>query len=370
MNAVLRRAVAALVLLGIGASGAGAQKAASNEVFTVANFPVEAKAKDAVTAKERAMADGQQAAFRTLLKRLVPVTVYNRLKAAKTARAADFIDGVSVRSERNSTTEYIASLDFTFQADAVRSFLRREGIPFIDTQAKSLALVPILKGADGKAGDPQSKSAKAWTDAWKGLDLEHALTPLEMQAARPALHADTVKMLQQGDGNGTRVLASEFKTDRIVAAIAEVDGAAGKLHVTLSGQDAVGPFVLKRSYRMPGGDMAYAMELASVVALGTLEGRWKTVAAQARGGIEVLAGPAEGLTMLVEFKSMRQWQEMRRMIADTPGVQDVVVGGLSARGADVSLRFPGGGEQLVEALGGQGLTLAKVGGTWVLRPSW
>jgi len=364
-----RLAVALLALAGIGAGSAWAEKG-SALVFTVANFPVEARAQDAVTAKDRAMADGQQAAFRSLLKRIVPVTVYSRLKAAKTAKAGDFIDGVSVRSERNSTTEYIATLDFSFQPDAVRSFLRREGIPFIDTQAKSITVVPLVKGADGKPVDPKSKTGKAWSDAWSGLDLEHALAPVDLQAARPAVHADTLAKLQKGDGGGLRVLAGEYKTDRLVAAIAEIETAGNKLQVTLSGEDGVGPFLLKRSYRMPGGDMAYAMELAAVVALGTLEGRWKTVATQARGGIEVLSGPAEGLTMLVEFRNMRQWQDLRRVIAETPGVEDFIVGGLSARGADVSLRFPGGGEQLADALSGQGMTLARIGGTWVLKPNW
>lgn len=371
LNAGFKSVLAALVLAAAGSSAAYAQaRGAADLVFTVANFPVEAKAQDAVTAKERAMADGQQAAFRTLLKRLVPVTLYSRIKAAKTAKAGDFLDGVSVRSERNSTTEYIASLDFTFQAEAVRSFLRREGIPFIDTQAKPVTVVVLLKGADGKVADSKARPAKAWADAWAGLDVEHALAPVKIEHGRAVIHADTIAMLQKGDGGGLRVLAGEYKTDRIIAAIAEVDSGGAKLHVTLSGEDAVGPLVLKRSYRMAGGDMAYAMELAAIVALGTLEGRWKTVATKARGGIEVLSGPAEGFTMLVEFRSMRQWQDMRRVISETPGVENFVVGGLSARGADVSLRFPGGAEHMADAVSAQGMTMAKSGGTWVLRPNW
>ncbi len=45
-----------------------------DKVYTIANYPVEATAKDAVAAKEKAHADGQQAALGALLKRLVPVT--------------------------------------------------------------------------------------------------------------------------------------------------------------------------------------------------------------------------------------------------------------------------------------------------------
>ncbi|MGI9403024.1 MAG: DUF2066 domain-containing protein, partial [Hyphomicrobium sp.] len=59
----------------------GAASAALGEgVYTVGNYPVDAQAKNAVAAKKKALAEGQQAAFRSLLKRVVPVTAYDRLK--------------------------------------------------------------------------------------------------------------------------------------------------------------------------------------------------------------------------------------------------------------------------------------------------
>ena len=94
--------LAAAALLWAGASG-GAR--AADEVFTVANYPVEARADNAVAAKERALADGQQAAFRSLLKRLVTVTAYPRIKNLAGVKAGDLVEGVRVRSERNSTTD-------------------------------------------------------------------------------------------------------------------------------------------------------------------------------------------------------------------------------------------------------------------------
>ena len=44
-----------------------------------------------------------------------------------------------------------------------------------------------------------------------------------------------------------------------------------------------GPFVWKRSYRISDGDVAYALELASVVTLGVIEGRWKVARTQGIG---------------------------------------------------------------------------------------
>ena len=89
---------------------------AADNVYTIGNYPIQAQAENAVAAKERALAEGQQAAFRSLLKRLIPVTAYARGKRLDQVKAADLIEGVRVRSERNSSTEYIASFDFSFNA--------------------------------------------------------------------------------------------------------------------------------------------------------------------------------------------------------------------------------------------------------------
>lgn len=332
-------------------------------VYTVANYPVEAEAKNAVAAKEQALTDGQQAAFRSLLKRIVPVMAYSRLKSLSDVKAAGLVSGVSVRSERNSSTAYIASLDFAFTPEAVRQILAREGVPFIDEQAPRLTLVPILKGGDGRA-------AAQWRDTWRGLDLAHTLTPIQLEAPRPTIHADTLRMLEAGESGAERILAGEYHASLIVAAVAEVDTASRRLVVTLSGVDAIGPVHLKRSYRLPDGDLAYSMEYAAVIALGVLEGRWKATKVRARGGVDVMASPAVPIQVQVEFQGLAQWNAIRRQLNETPGVSGLTVNAVSPRAADLALNYPGGGEQLAEVLAGQGLQLRNIGGSWLLRSSF
>ncbi|MBA4171452.1 MAG: DUF2066 domain-containing protein [Hyphomicrobium sp.] len=272
-KSMLARA-AALAAMVLTQSGAALAVPASDKAFTVANYPVEARAQDAVTAKDRAMTDGQQAAFRSLLKRIVPVTAYDSLKRLKSIKAADLIDGVSIRSERNSSTEYLASLDFTFQPDGVRTILRREGVPFIDTQAPEALLIPVVREGAGAAG-----AAVTWTEAWQNLDVVHTLTPLKLEKLKPEIHSDTLRSLTDGTGAAERILNGEYKAGLIVAAVADIDVPGKRLHVTLAGRDAVGPINWKRSYRLASGEQAYALELAAVVGLGVLEGRWKAVQA-------------------------------------------------------------------------------------------
>lgn len=347
-------------------------RAADDEVFTVANYPVEARAQDAVAAKEKAIADGQQAAFRSLLKRLAPVTAYKMLAPVKATPAANLVDGLAVRSERNSSTSYTATLDFSFQPKRVRELLRAKGIPYVDEQAQETAVVLVYLAPPASAGLPAALSAaqgeRMWREAWSGLDLEHALTPVKLHKPPAALTPDAIKAAGSDPNAPLRAIATLGKSGQAILAIAEPDGAGKKLVVTLTGADAVGTFVLKRSWRLDASDPAYTAEFAAVVALGILEGRWKATHSSGAPAPMPTAGlPLQPVQLYVEFRNLQDWQAMRRQIADLPGVADFSVGGLSSRSAEVALRYPGGGNQLANALASQSIELRNAGGTWIAR---
>jgi hypothetical protein len=358
---------AALLLAAGFALNVGTQSAAAaaEEVFTVGNYPVEARADNAVAAKTKAMADGQQAAFRSLLKRLVPVTAYPRLRQLPPFPAGDLVEGVKVRSERNSSTDYIASLDFSFQSKAVRDLLRREGIPFMDEQAPALTLVPLWRAEASAA----PKSEAAWTNVWKGLDLEHALTPVKLQTLKAQITPDAVNALAEGDGSAIRTLVAAYGSELVLLAVAEQDTAAKRLNVTLTGRDAVGAFMLRRAYRLDPADPGYTSELAAVVSLGIIEGRWKAIKSRGGGGggiAKAVSGDSD-LLIAVQFRGMSEWQDISRKLSATPGIEELEVAGLSARSARVTLRYVEGAERLADALAQQGLSLSNAGGNWVLK---
>ena len=367
--------------------------APGDAVFTVGNYPVEARAGDAVTAKSRAIAEGQKAALRSLIKRLVPVTAYARIRKLQMPNAANLVESYSVRTERNSSTDYIASLDFKFQPQAVKALLEREGIPFADTQSSAIIVVPIWRAPiDTAQSAGQMPTAygpiegpKAWTDAWKSLDLDNSLTPVKLAALKPDVHADTVKALANGDASLWRTFASAYGTDRLIAAIAEPDLATKKLKITLIGSDSVGAIAWRPTYRIDLGDPNYAVELAGVVSLRVLEGRWKAINVRGGGGVAPQAGlpaspglngvaPAGGnpagaggpLVIVVEFRGMAEWQDISRKLAGMPGVDNLDVLGMSGRSARVSLSYPGGPERLAEALAGDGIAMRQSGQGWVI----
>ncbi len=351
---------------------------AAGNVFTVGNYPVEAEAANAVAAKDKAIADGQEAAFRSLLKRIVPVTDYRQLDRLKALKAAEIVDGVSVRSERNSSTRYIASLDFSFQGEAVRETLTREAIPFVEQQAPEIVLVAVSEAAAPASAKDQTAAGFRpatgdWAEVWGGLDLTNTLTPVRLASLRSDIPPETITAAMAASPDAVASLAAVYQANDVVLAVAEVDSASKTVNVTLAGRDAVGPLSWKRSYRIHGGDTAYALELASVVSLGVLEGRWKAlktggVSVAAMGGAAQALGSADpDLLVEVEFSSPDEWFDLRTRLLGLPGVDNVHIDNVTARSAQVALRYPAGGAALAEALAQDGVSLTPGPGAWTMR---
>ncbi|MET0432299.1 MAG: DUF2066 domain-containing protein [Hyphomicrobium sp.] len=377
------RCFAIAILIGTAAAGlrvAPAVAADPDAPYTVGNYPVEATAKNAVDAKDQALADGQQAAFRSLLKRLVPVTAYKQLARVQGTKTGDLVSGVSVRSERYSSTTYLASLDYSFQPDAVRGLLSSQNIPFVEKQAPEVTLVTVLV----QGNPPTAANDRGlWRRAWTSLDVAHTITPVAIQDLKPTIQTETINALLSGQDAALQKIKAEYKAGLIVLAVAEPDVAAKKLTVTLAGSDAVGGLLLKRSYRITDGDLDYASQLAAVVSLGILEGRWKAIKAGAPEAASQSSpssdtpvwaastgGSGEDVSITAQFETSEQWDQMRSQLLDTPGVDALNISSVSGSSAGISLKYPGGASSLAAALGRNGLTLINTASGWLLRPSY
>jgi hypothetical protein len=358
--AMVRTALVALgLLVGLGSAGALAKGA---PIYTVAKVSVEAEAKDAVEAKQIAINEGQQAALRTLLKRLTHSSAHQRLPVLDDAMVERMIDGFSVRRESNSSTRYIATLDFTFEPNSVRGILNQFGLPYAEQQAAPLVLLPIMT----EGGGVKTGAANAWFEALEAVDYEHTLAGMRLAAPRPDIAPQTIS--NPTSPEVLQTLRQQYRAENLVLALAEVDAQRTRMRVRLIGQDAVGPISLERVYKIGGQDVAEAAGFAAKVAVGVIEGRWKTTRLASLGALEpgVVAANLETVEMEVQFSGLKQWQDMRARLQRIPGLQNLDVKSLQARGASISVEFAGGASRLATAAQSQGLSIDQRGGTLLL----
>ena len=143
-------------------------------------------------AKDKALADGQQAAFRSLLKRLVPVTAYARIKrlaarqGRRPGRRRQGALGAQLLDRLHRQPRFLVPVEGRARPAAPR------GHP---VHGRAGAGAHRRSGLARGRGRLARKGEAAWTNVWKGLDLEHALTPVKLQALKKEIAPATVEAL-------------------------------------------------------------------------------------------------------------------------------------------------------------------------------
>ncbi len=387
---------------------AGATPASAQNVFTIAKYPVGAGARNAVAAKRVALREGRVRAFRSLLKRLVPVTDYRAIPTLPGDRVEGFVSGFTVNNEQNSGTEYYADLTFRFDDRAVRAFARDANLRIVDQQASPLVVVPLWSPAffeersrqvTGSGGGwsttatagvpapltPGAEAApgamqRSWSRAWEQLDLANALTPVRLRALRSGIAPSVLQQAYRADRGALAVIANEYRASGLMFAIMGPAPSPLFVRFALIGLDAQGPFLLERQLPRIEGDDRLTFEAAAVVGLGILEGRWKAAKAPRRyasapagDGMSADSNPAAALadarpvSFTLRISSLREWREMQDYLRDLPGARDIKVEGVLGRERDVSLVLPGGAQALQAALGQRGYALNDENGRLVAQ---
>jgi len=320
------------------------------------------------------MAQSEQRAVMTVLKRIMPASAFASLPELSRDDIDAMVSGVSIRSEQNSTTRYLAVLDISLNDKAVKQFLQNQNISFSEDRAPSVSILPLM--VDG--GSVQSEGPESWREAWEGLDLSHSVTPATILRPRPNLDAATVKSVLAGDAQALASMQEDYSYGPLVIAVGEIDH--GQFVTRLAGTDAVGAVNFEQSNQLSGDAKAVARNAAEI-AFGVLENRWKvskegeapaTEVKHEEGGAtdEKSKEPAEvprNVVAQVEFSGLKDWQDIRGRLMNIAGIQGLEVNSLSARAASITFDYAGSLGKLQTELGRNGFEFGEKDGNFVLR---
>jgi Uncharacterized protein conserved in bacteria (DUF2066) len=357
----------------LGALATGAQ-ADDDTPYTVSKIAVDVTAKDAVAAKGDAMAEAEKRGLNQVLRRVVPFSAYTKLPALQPGQIEGLVNGISIRKEQYSTTRYIATLDVIFNEQGVKQLIGSLGLALSEDRAPMISILPLtIEGNQVK-----SAANDSWRQAWLDLDLIHGLTPANVLQPRPDLEAGTVRAVLAGDAGAFASVQGDYGSAPLILAVGQpVDG--GKFITRLAGTDGVGRINYGRSNTLNGTSPNAVARDAAAFAYAVIEDRWKARQATSGAveparydqGVPPQAAPQQEsgrlVTMVVQFGSLKEWQQIRGRLMQVPGLQDLEVNALSARTASITFDYTGSLGRLQKVLADGGFSFENREDNFVLR---
>lgn len=356
--------LAILALLALAPSPARAAGALGN-IFEVRGIPVDVTAETAAAARARALAEGQQKAFRLLLERLTLQADRDRLPRLNTGDMELYVRDFGVTGEKSSAVRYIAKIDVRFRPKPVRDLLHELGLQFAETPSKPVVVLPVYQAAGASLlwDDPNP-----WARAWNARPETFGLVPTVMPIGDLSdIGAIGAEQAIEGDQARLAALARRYgASDTVVAqAVQGVDVATARssleVFVTRYGTDLVEQTVVRSYVAAEGEATATLLARAATDITALIEDNWKrdNLLDFSKGAV---------LAVVVPLQSLHDWLEISRRLARVAVVRETEMVLLSRGEFRVNLHFIGEVDQLTLAMEQADLALreGEEGSGWFL----
>jgi hypothetical protein len=331
---------------------------AAADLYRAELVEVDVTATDAVTARARAIEQGQRDGLRQVLEQLTlpdaPLPSVDRLDIDRYVRSFE------VAEEQVSPTRYIAKLNINYDPTAVEGLLRGSGVAYIDRPPEPVLVVPATR----QGGRWALWADDAWRLAWNAradrgrlLDIRLPLGDGWDVASLPA------EALAASYYPGLDSLAARYGA--VTAYVAAAELPAGELQagmpvrVELFGATFEATPAPLTATTGPGLDAAEMLEPVVAATVAALERSWKQDSL-------VRAGTPRSLAVEVPLADLRAWVQIRRDLETLPVVRQLRVDSLERARASLTIDYLGEPRDLEAALMRVGLSLVQENDQWRL----
>lgn len=338
------------ILLVLAATLVLAAPALARGPFTVAGVEIDARADTAFEAQRAALSDGQTRAAQILIERLtLPEDRFEAaLEPVTPEQAAALLAGLQISDEQRSATRYRGVLTLEFDPRSVRNYLTGLGVPFVESQARPLVVVPILETETGDVIDEGP-----WRAAWDSGRFDNALTPFLLPEPRSISAFDARQLDESALGD----LAQFYGADAVAVVLARSGGDAVR---------AVGATVVFEAEGVRREDFASVAVVggfnqAAAMLVQQREDAWKRASV-------VRGSERADLSISVLFSSLREWRALQQAVAGASLIENARLDALSRTGATMTLTHRGSRDQVIAELQARGAVLEEDAGLgWAVR---
>lgn len=356
--------------------------AAANPAYTVEGVEVDATAKNAVLAREKAMEEAQVKAYQMLAERFLSPEEMKTFKAPDPLTVSTLVQDFEVTNEQLSRTRYKGTFTVRFRPIAMKSQMAAQGKTYSDVARKPVLVLPFLE----RGGETLLWSeTNPWMAAWRTMPTDKSM----MQPTVVPL-GDAADIAQVGDVEGLQYdpmrvqeLAEKYGADDIAILLASsvpTPVSQGRVTVKIYNNGFEGPVFVQEvvTDQMAGetDEAVYARAAAKVK--DVLRSNWKANAAYNPApatttvttttyGVPPVAppvpqtrialGPSQTYAVQAKFASVQDWVRLKGTLDRIYGMQAVMIKTLKPREALLDMRFAGNVNALQLALQNAGITM-------------
>ena len=311
---------------------------------------------NASVAREKAMAEANRQAFEKVLRKIIAAENVSEVMQLNDYQILNFVQEVSVVSEKSSNVRYIAELRVKLNQEILNQYIKEKGIPFLIDKGANVLIVPVYR--ESPAAKPLLwEEGNLWRLCWEKNQGSKGIVDFESLMATDANKEviDAAKALSLD----ARLLGWLARQNRVGSLfVVEAINNGTDLNINIYSPLGEGQVLETLAVSLSYGDEAFSLGVEKVKErLSARIKQQNTNASQAQ----------QEVTVLFMYKSVREWLELQKQLQDLSMIKNVQEEAIGDGKTQFRMTFSGSLENLNKALSGKLFNLKDYGNFYLIE---
>lgn len=312
-----------------------------------AKVTIDAVAEDSAKARDKAMTQANRKALYAITERISPQESLHILDELNDNQILNFIQEVSVLSEKVIDNKYQAELLMTVNAPILKAYLSEKNIPVTIMPKNHIIIIPVYQ--KGSAGTPQLwEEDNPWYKTWADNTIDggqNTITPISKSPENQALLGaeDAIQL------NGLSLDALQKNNPDSKFFVAEAVDNENTLQITLKSPQS--GTILTKAYE---GDK-------NVFLTAAFQDIKEAVIKESQQQVVLQDNALNRITLVFNYQQLKDWLDLQKAVRSINRIEKSVIDAYANRRAQMTIDYTGSLEELQHQFAGYGFSLSDAG---------
>lgn len=336
-----------------------AYAAPDEPLYFVQGVKADKTASSAAVAREKAVNDARKKAYDVVLGRIVLTEEKNKIPNPSNLELVNFVSEMAVMNEKTSSVRYMADLDFRFNSGAIKDYLEKNNIGYVNTVSEPVLLLPVY--TNGKE-IILAEGENPWLNFLSGIKKENSVVPLVFPVGDEEDIARTQALLSgRYDNEDMENLRGRYGASKIIVAEMQEYEDAKNIAFVVYELDQEG--LDDENFNFTVSKNASPDKIKSA-ALATIR---KKIEEDWKKDNVVYFSSASVITVLIPLHDLAEWVKITKKLDKMPIIEHYDLKAMKSDRVQIDIIFGRSIDRLVKLMNEADLILEPVaGGVWAL----